>query len=156
MSKPIDRLDLSLKNLVKFHAYAVTIAFVSYMFVVLVTGTIDFYSDLFQMAQGTLSDEDRVNMGTQVLRNLAFTIILYKGFTVLFSYAKTTHINTKLVLELAIIAPVIELIFNFHYLAVNERIIYAAFAVGIAFVYLLFWDKVKEIGEAYDEHKPVV
>lgn len=139
----ITKIDNSLRKIVRIHAYIVTIGFVSYMFVVTATGMIDLYQGLYDLAVGVITTQERAEMGISVLRNLAFTIVLYKGFTVLFSYAKTTHINTKLILELAIIAPIVELIFNFHSLETEGRIIYAAFAVAISFVYFYGYEKMK-------------
>jgi hypothetical protein len=55
---------------------------------------------------------DSLSIQKEVLHTIAFTIILIKAYTVLMSYAKTKHLNPKFLLEIGIIASIVEIIFN--------------------------------------------
>lgn len=141
--KKFDLANL-LKKTVQIHAYIMTITFVIYLFISSFKMSDIAITNINNLVQDPFTVQARMESGIRILHNMAFTLVLYKAFIVLLSYAKTMHINIKLILELAIIAPIVELIFNFHSLSYTSAIIYASFTVLISTVYLMFYEKLRD------------
>ncbi|PID84019.1 hypothetical protein CSB09_03215 [Candidatus Gracilibacteria bacterium] len=90
----------------------------------------------------------------ELLHNIAFTIVLVKAYNILMEYAKYKHINIKYIIEIAIISPVVEIIFNYHSYHFEMLILFGVFAVIMSVLYLFFYDTLKSIEKDYQrEHK---
>ena len=69
-------------------------------------------------------------------------------------YAEKKHINIKYTLEIAIIAPVIEVVFNYSSYEFQMLIFYWVFAVIMSIIYLAFYWNLRKVEEDYEnEHK---
>lgn len=86
-----------------------------------------------------------------MLHDIAYAIILIKAYLVLISYADTKHINPKFVLEIGIIAPIIELVFNASSYNVVMMIFMGVFAIALAVIYLYFYTTLRQVGEDHHE-----
>lgn len=76
-----------------------------------------------------------------VIHAVPITIILVKAYKILLEYAKTQHVNIKYVLEIAITAPVVEIVFNFS----EYNDIMGGLTVLMSLVYLYFYDTLKQV-----------
>lgn len=84
-----------------------------------------------------------------VIHAVPITIILIKAYKVLIEYAKTQHVNVKYVLEIAITAPVVEIIFNFTGYDHVQLIFMGAFTVAMSLIYLIFYPTIKQVEQDY-------
>ena len=60
-------------------------------------------------------------------------------------YAKTQHVNIKYVLEIAITAPVVEIVFNFSEYNDMQLYFMGGLTVLMSLVYLYFYDTLKQV-----------
>lgn len=86
-----------------------------------------------------------------MLHDIAYAIILIKAYLVLISYADTKHINPKFVLEIGIIAPIIELVFNSWSYDTTTMMFMGVFAVALAVIYLYFYTTLRQVGDDHHE-----
>lgn len=90
----------------------------------------------------------------EAIHTVPITIILVKAYKLLLEYAKTQHVNIKYVLEIAITAPVVEIIFNFTGYDMPQLIFMGAFMIIVTIIYLFFYPRIKEGEIDYSrEHK---
>lgn len=88
-----------------------------------------------------------------VIHAVPITIILIKAYKILLEYAKTQHVNIKYVLEIAITAPVVEIIFNFTGYDHVQLVFMWGFAVVMSLIYLYFYPTIKQVEIDYaQEH----
>lgn len=137
-------------RIVNLCTYGVILAIVGYMisrilrsffliFNVIFTGMVDkgeALGDVFVAPDG-------------VIHAVPITIILIKAYKVLIEYAKTQHVNVKYVLEIAITAPVVEIIFNFTGYDHVQLIFMGAFTVAMSLIYLIFYPTIKQVEQDY-------
>lgn len=91
-----------------------------------------------------------------VIHAVPITIILVKAYKLLLEYAKTQHVNIKYILEIAITAPVVEIIFNFTGYDHIQLIFMGGFTVIMSLIYLYFYETIKkvEVDYAVEHTKP--
>ena len=76
----------------------------------------------------------------RILHAVARTIVVLKAYRILVAYLRSHHITVKYILEIAIIASVVELIFAYDLHTFETKIIFAVFGlVGLA-LYLYFYE----------------
>ena len=85
-----------------------------------------------------------------MLHAIAFIIVLIKAFKILMSYAQTHHLNIKYLVEIAIIAPAIEILFNSHSYSLEILALMGAFGVANLLVYVIWFSTFQSI--AKDSH----
>lgn len=90
-----------------------------------------------------------------LLSELAYAIVLIKAYTILRSYLKTHRLNIKFLIEIAIIASVIEVIFNWqaHGDDVWMNAIFGLFGLSNLVVYLMYYDRLEIISQDYQKNK---
>ncbi len=84
---------------------------------------------------------------TQILHGIAHAIVLVKAYKILMSYLKTHHVNIKYLVEIAIIAAAVEIIFNSTSHTLQMNLVFGAFGVLNLGLYLFFYEKFKEMGQ---------
>lgn len=87
-----------------------------------------------------------------LLHDIAFTIVLVKAYIILMEYAKTKHINLKYILEIAIISPIVEIVFNYSSYKFEMIILFWILAIIFSIVYLFFYEKLQKVEEDYIEN----
>lgn len=97
------------------------------------------------------SNTSATQVQNELLHNIAFTIVLVKAYRILIEYWKTKHVNIKYILEIAVITPIIEVIFNYSSYDFNFIIFYGILAVLSSIIYLFFYEKLVEIEKDYEE-----
>lgn len=134
------------------YVYFVALTLVIFMVSSLVAGLFGLATGLLDLAStpsGILSAPERVGLEKNLLHTIAFTIVLVKAYKILIAFAETRHINLKFLVEIAIIAPTIELIFNADSYEFEAQALFAAFAVVNLTVYLFFYKTLKKVSDDY-------
>jgi uncharacterized membrane protein (DUF373 family) len=83
----------------------------------------------------------------RMLRDIALLIILVKAYRILLYYFRQHHISIKYIVEIAIIAPAIELIFAPLNHTFEISILLAVFAMVNLTLYLLFFENLSKADE---------
>lgn len=82
-----------------------------------------------------------------VLHSVALVLVTIKAFRILVSYLRTYHVSIKYIMEIAIIASTVELIFASETLNWWQALLFAVFGLGNLTLFLLWGDKIKEDNE---------
>jgi len=134
------------------YVYFVALMLVFYMVTTLATTVFGVAIDLMDITKGwskfNLSEEISL-LESELLHTIAFTIVLVKAYKILAAFAETQHINIKFLVEIAIIAPTIELIFNNSAYKLEVNILFAAFAFANLLAYLFFYKTLKTVNSDY-------
>ncbi len=142
--------------IVSGYVYFVAFTLVLYMISSLVTGVLGAATglmDISHSAMTILSSEKRAIYELQLLHTIAFTIVLVKAYKILMCYAQTRHLNIKFLVEMAIVAPTIELVFNINKYNLETNILFAVFSFANLIAYLFFYKTLKAISSDYDKEK---
>ena len=140
--------------IVSSYVYFVALTLVLFMVSSLVTGVLDLISGLFNLSlssNGVISSPERTALELSLLHTIAFTIVLVKAYKILVAYAETRHINLKFLVEISIIAPTIELIFNARNYVLGVNILFAVFAFCNLIAYLHFYKTLKTVSSDYEK-----
>ena len=78
---------------------------------------------------------------SRLLYSVAIVIILVKAYRILLYYMNTHHVSIKYIVEIAIIAPAIELIFVPDGRSDILNVIYAVFSLLSLFIYVQYFTK---------------
>lgn len=138
-------------KIVWLYIYWAIIWLISYMISSLV---FKFYNFLWRHLESTQTSKELVwkeDIQYSLLHDIAFTIVLVKAYIILMEYAKTRHINIKYILEIAIIAPVVEIVFNYSSYDFKMIVFYGVFAVLMSIIYLIFYKNLRIVEEDYKQ-----
>ena len=136
------------------YIYFVAFLLVLYMMSSLVTGILGVGASLLDIsssARGILSAPERGDLELRLLHTITFTFVLVKAYRILISYARTHNINIKLLIEIAIIAPTIEIIFNIKNHSFEVIALLALFAFANLLAYLFFYKTIKLVSSDYEK-----
>ncbi len=145
-------LASGMNYMVSSYVYFVAFTLVLYMVSTLLTGVFGVVTGLLDLslsAKSILTSPERSSLELELLHTIAFTIVLVKAYKILISYAETRHINIKFLVEIAIIAPTIELIFNARSYSIEVNMLFAAFAFLNLVAYLYFYTTLKNVNHDY-------
>ena len=138
------------------YVYFVAFTLVLYMVGSLVTGLLALGTGLLEISsspQEFLLATERNDLGYEMLHTIAFTIVLVKAYKILIAFAEVRYFNLKFLLEIAIIAPIIELIFNSRDYSIEMNALFAAFALFNLIAYLFFYKTIRQIGNDYENDR---
>ena len=141
--------------IVSGYVYFVAFMLVLYMMSSLVTGVLGVGAamlDLSSTARGILASPERTALELQLLHTITFTFVLVKAYKILISFAQTRHINIKFLIEISIVAPAIEIIFNIKNHTLETNILLAVFALANLVAYLIFYKTIKTVSADYEKH----
>ncbi len=82
-----------------------------------------------------ISGQDSIAISEQVLNIVTFILVLVKSFKILVSYSKNHHIAVKDLVEISIIALLMEVVFNFGLHTLEINILFAVLGVALVIVY---------------------
>jgi len=139
--------------IVSGYVYFVALTLVLYMVSSLVTGVLGLVTGLLDVATSTrdlLAAPERTGLELDLLHTIAFTIVLVKAYKILIAYAHTRHINLKFLIEIAIIAPTIEILFNARNYSIDVMALFGLFAFLNLIAYLFFYKTIKHVSEDYE------
>ncbi len=113
--------------------FIVILILASYTAIVLWIGSQEIFIHLFS---GIGAEERQL----RILHAVARTIVVLKAYRILVSYLRSHHVTVKYILEIAIIASVVELFFAYDLHDFETKIVFAVFGlVGLA-LYLYFYE----------------
>lgn len=129
--------------MVSGYVYFVAFTLVLYMVSSLIAGVLELTTGLLNLSFVSLNDiltaPERAVLEHDLIHTIAFTIVLVKAYKILISYAETRHINIKFLVEISIIAPTIEIIFNAKNYPLAVNIMFATYAFLNLVAYLYFY-----------------
>jgi uncharacterized membrane protein (DUF373 family) len=134
--------------IVSGYVYFVAFTLVVYMVSSLIAGVITMVTgmlDISSSARIILSAPEHLALEHDLLHKIAFTIVLVKAYKILIAYAQTRNISIKYILEMAIVAPTIELVFNVRNYSMEVSILFACFAFANLIAYLFFYKTIKTV-----------
>ncbi len=113
--------------------FIVILLLAAYTGIVLWIGSQEIFIHLFS----GIGEEERL---LRILHAVARTILVLKAYRILVSYLRSHHVTVKYILEIAIIASVVELFFAYDLHDFETKIIFTVFGlVGLA-LYLYFYE----------------
>ncbi len=139
---------------VSSYVYFVAFTLVLYMVSSFATGVLALVSGLLNISTSLkefISAPELSTLEFELLHTIAFTIVLVKAYKILIAYAESSKINIKYLVEIAIIAPTIELIFNSRNYTLEINILFALFALGNLIAYLFFYKTIKLVSSDHEK-----
>lgn len=134
-----------LNGCISFVAFVTAATLVVYMLVVIVTGTIDVSNTIYQtIFMDPLERTKTFNyLNADFLHNVAVLLILMKAYRVLVEYMRHHHIDIKFMVEITIIASVLELLFNFRNYEMQMLYVLGGLAISFLGFYVLGYKQLK-------------
>jgi len=131
-----------LNGCISFVAFVTALSLVVYMLIAFVTGVFDVALLIFDTVFLGPADRQEIFQGINAdfLHTVAVLLILMKSYRILVEYMKYHHIDIKFMVEIAIIASVMELLFNYSYYTEDMRIILLGLGVGFLALYVFKYD----------------
>lgn len=149
-----DSLVAEIMNyIVSGYVYFVALTLVFYMVTSLVTGFLSVGTGLLDISTSIktiLSAPQRTSLEIELLHTIAFTIVLVKAYKILISYAQKRHVSIKYLVEISIIAPTIEIVFNSQKYPIEFNVFFGVFALLNLIAYLHFYPTIKHVSNDYD------
>ena len=135
-----------LNGCISFVAFVTAATLVVYMLVVIVTGTFDVASTIYDTVFLDPSERQTIFniLNAEFLHNVAVLLILMIAYRVLVEYMRYHHIDIKFMVEIAIIASVLELVFNFAAYSIEMRYILLGLAVFFLATYVFGYKQLKQ------------
>lgn len=126
-----------LNGCISFVAFITALALVVYMLVAFVSGMFDVGLLMFETVFLEPAERQVIlnSVNGDFLHNIAVLLILMKAYRILVEYMRYHHIDIKYMVEIGIIACILELLFNFNYYTEDMRIVLAATAVAFLGIY---------------------
>lgn len=114
------------------------------LLLILIIGMLIFYTayEVYKLFVATIGYQF-----THLLHNTVYIIVLIKAYKILTHYLESHHVNVKYIIEVAIIAPAIEVIFasDMHELWLTS--IFAVFSIINMYIYFRFHDRILQYAE---------
>lgn len=152
MKKSESFVAYSMNFVVSGYVYFVAFVLVLYMVSSLVAGMLSLGTSLFELAStptGLFSNSELTGLEVNLLHTIAFTIVLVKAYRILISYAESGRVNLKFLIEISIIGPTVELLFNSGHYDLPVNILFASFAFANLVAYLFFYSTIKKVSDDY-------
>ncbi len=115
--------------------------FVSFLiFIVLIS----FLGFMILKVIGILNDTINLNF-KHMIHDVIYFIVLVKVYKILISYIRVHHISVKYILEISIIAPMIEVIFIVDQRPWWVTVIFIIFSFLSLSLYMIFYEKIQKM-----------
>jgi uncharacterized membrane protein (DUF373 family) len=141
---------------ISFVAFITALILVVYMLVSFVTGTYDVAIQIFDTIFLEPAERQSIlnALNTEFLHTIALLIVLMKAYRILVEYMRWYHIDIKYMMEIGIIASVLELLFNYQSYSIEMRYIFLGIAVSFAAIYAFRHDTlVSAMRESRNENR---
>ena len=156
-SKYMDRSVPFLNACVTFVAFITTLTLVVYMLVAFVTGVYDVATLMLETIFLSAAERQSVLNGLNgdFLHNIAVLLILMKAYRILVEYMKYHHIDIKFMVEITIIACILELLFNSTTYSPHMQLVLLGLSVAFLGLYVFKYDTlVKAMKESQKLNAP--
>ena len=122
---------------ISFVAFITALSLVVYMLVAFVTGTYDVAVQLFDTVFLEPAERQSIlnTLNFEFLHTIALLIVLMKAYRILVEYMRWYHVDIKYMIEIGIIASVLELLFNYQSYSQDMLYIFLGIAVSFATIY---------------------
>lgn len=122
---------------ISFVTFITAVSLVVYMLVSFVTGTYDVGLQIFDTIFLEPAERQVIlnALNVEFLHTIALLIVLMKAYRILVEYMRWYHIDIKYMMEIGIIASVLELMFNYQSYSPDMRYIFLGIAVSFAAIY---------------------
>jgi uncharacterized membrane protein (DUF373 family) len=87
-----------------------------------------------------------------ILHDIAFFVVLLKAYKVLYSYLEHGSVAIKYIVEISIVAPLIEVIFAFDKHPFFISIFLGIFGLAALIIYSLLFDRISRM-RVYNKHR---
>ncbi len=126
-----------LNGCISFVAFVTALALVVYMLIAFVSGMFDVSLLMFDTVFLEPSERQAIfnTINGDFLHNVAVLIVLMKAYRILVEYMRFRHIDMKFMLEIGIIACILELLFNSVTYTEHMQMVLAGLALGLVAVY---------------------
>ena len=126
-----------LNGCISFVAFITTLALVVYMLITFVSSVFDVSLLMFDTVFLEPAERQLIlnSLNADFLHNIAVLLILMKAYRILVEYMRFHHIDIKYMVEIGIIACILELLFNFQHYTPDMRMVLAAMAVAFLGIY---------------------
>lgn len=143
---------------VSFVAFITTLTLVVYMLVAFITGVYDVAVLMFETVFMHAAERQAILKGlnSEFLHNIAILIVLMKSYRILVEYMKYRHIDIKFMVEITIVACVLELLFNFTAYTAYTQMVLLGLAVSFLTLYVFKYETlVKAMKDSQKLNAPV-
>jgi len=96
------------------------------------------YLSDFSEAWLSTASKMSITLTEEILSVVTIILVLVKSFKILISYSKHHHIEIKPLVEIAIIALLMEVVFNFWAHSMEINWLFAVFGLGLIVIYATF------------------
>lgn len=122
---------------ISFVTFITAVSLVIYMLASFVTGTYDVALQIFDTIFLEPAERQSIlnALNTEFLHTIALLIVLMKAYRILVEYMRWYHVDIKYMMEIGIIASVLELMFNYQSYSPDMRYIFLGIAVSFAAIY---------------------
>jgi len=126
-----------LNGCISFVAFITALALVVYMLIAFITGMFDVSLLMFETVFMDPAERQSIfnTLNGDFLHNVAILIVLMKAYRILVEYMRFRHIDMKFMLEIGIIACLLELLFNSMTYTDHMQMVLAFLAIGLVTVY---------------------
>lgn len=141
---------------ISFVTFITAVSLVVYMLVAFVTGTYDVALQIFDTIFLEPAERQTIfnALNVDFLHTIALLIVLMKAYRILVEYMRWYHVDIKYMMEIGIIASVLELMFNYQSYSPDMRYIFLGIAVSFAAIYAFRHDTlVKAMRESRRENQ---
>jgi hypothetical protein len=141
---------------ISFVTFITAVSLVVYMLVAFVTGTYDVALQIFDTIFLEPAERQTIfnALNIEFLHTIALLIVLMKAYRILVEYMRWYHVDIKYMMEIGIIASVLELLFNYQSYSPDMRYIFLGIAVSFAAIYAFRHDTlVKAMRESRRENQ---
>jgi uncharacterized membrane protein (DUF373 family) len=142
MMMVMERTVPFLNACVSFVVFITTVTLVIYMLIAFVTGVFDVVQIMRETVLLDPTDRQLIfkTLNTDFLHNIAILLILMKAYRILVEYMRYHHIDLKFMVEITIIACVLELLFNFQHYTPDMRLVLLGLGVTFLGFYAFKYD----------------
>jgi uncharacterized membrane protein (DUF373 family) len=135
-----------LNGCISFVAFVTVATLVVYMLVVIVAGTYDVALTMYETVFMKSTERQAIFnvLNADFLHNIAILLILMKAYLIFVEYMRFHHIDIKLMVEIAIIASVLELMFNFSSYTIEMRYVLLVLAASFLGIYVFGYKHLKQ------------
>ncbi len=127
---------------ISFVAFTTILSLVVYMLISFVTGLMDVGVLMFDTVFLEPAERQSIfnALNSEFLHNVAVLLILMKAYRILVDYMRYHHVDVKFMVEIGIIAGVLELLFNSSEYTDRMQVILAAMTISFLFIYVFKYE----------------
>lgn len=142
----MDKTVPFLNGCISFVAFLTVLTLVVYMLITIVTGTYDVANLMLETVFLKSGERQEILNGLngEFLHNIAVLLILMKAYRILVEYMRFHHIDIKFMVEIAIVASILELLFNYRVYSIEMRYILLGLAIAFLGFYVFGYKSLKQ------------